>query len=503
MAEFKFDIPDQGLQYVGSTRIDGPLVVVDRIRDVGFDETVEIFDPQGRPRLGRVLDISDTQAVIQVLEGTTGLSNQATRARFLGESFRLPVSKQMLGRVFDGLGRPVDGGPPALSVDRRDINGLPINPFARRYPREFIQTGISAIDGLNSLVRGQKLPIFSGNGLPHDRMAAQVVRQARLLEGKVDFSIVFGAMGVKHDVAEFFIRNFENSGVLSRVTMFLSLADAPSVERLLTPRAASTLAEHLAFDCGQHVLVLLTDMTNYCESLREVGTARGEIPGRKGYPGYLYSDLASLYERAGRIEGSAGSITQMAILTMPSDDISHPVPDLTGYITEGQIVLDRELNQRGVYPPVSCLPSLSRLMKDGVGKGYTREDHPRLASQLFACYARVKQVRGLADVVGEEELGPLDKQYLKFGETFERHFVAQGEYENRSIEQTLEIGWDTISILPRDELHRLTDELLKAHYRDSHTPAAAPAVEMPAPEESARGSAPGQPVVPAKRPNHG
>ena len=331
--------------------IDGPLVVVERVRDVGFDETVEIIDPQGRPRLGRVLEVSDTHAVVQVLEGTTGLSNAATRARFLGESFRLPVSRQMLGRVFDGLGRPVDGGAPPLSADRRDINGLPINPYSRRYPKEFIQTGVSAIDGMNSLVRGQKLPIFSGNGLPHDRMAAQVVRQARLLEGKVDFSIVFGAMGVKHDVAEFFIRNFETSGVLSSVSMFLSLADAPSVERLLTPRAASTLAEHLAFDCGQHVLVLLTDMTNYCESLREVGTARGEIPGRKGYPGYLYSDLASLYERAGRIEGSAGSITQMAILTMPSDDISHPVPDLTGYITEGQIVLDRDLSQRG---PVSA-----------------------------------------------------------------------------------------------------------------------------------------------------
>jgi V/A-type H+/Na+-transporting ATPase subunit B len=496
VAELKLNIPDFGLQYVGSGRIDGPLVVVERIRDVGFDETVEIIDPSGRPRMGRVLDISDTQAVVQVLEGTTGLSNEATRARFLGESFRLPVSKQMLGRIFDGLGRPVDGGPPALSGDRRDINGLPINPFARRYPREFIQTGISSIDGMNSLVRGQKLPIFSGNGLPHDRMAAQVVRQARLLEGKVNFSIVFGAMGVKHDVAQFFIRNFEESGVLARVAMFLSLADAPSVERLLTPRAASTLAEHLAFDCGQHVLVLLTDMTNYCESLREVGTARGEIPGRKGYPGYLYSDLASLYERAGRLEGSEGSITQMAILTMPSDDISHPVPDLTGYITEGQIVLDRELHQRGIYPPVASLPSLSRLMKDGVGKGYTREDHPRLASQLFACYARVKQVRGLADVVGEEELGALDKQYMKFGEAFERHFVAQGEYENRTIEQTLEIGWDIISILPRDELHRLTDELIQKHYREGRSGIASPVPELPAREEK------NQPLVPAKKPNN-
>jgi V/A-type H+-transporting ATPase subunit B len=452
---------------VGVSKIEGPLVVVDRVRDVGYDETVQVVDTSGRARVARVLDISDTQAVVQVLEGTTGLDNRGTRVRFLGESSRLPVSRRMLGRVFDGLGRAVDGGPPALSGDRRDVNGMPINPYSRRYPREFIQTGVSAIDGLNSLVRGQKLPIFSGNGLPHDRMAAQIVRQAQLLDEKVEFSIVFAAMGVKHDVAEFFIRSFENSGVLARVTMFLSLADAPSVERLLTPRAASTLAEYLAFDCGQHVLLLLTDMTNYCESLREVGTARGEIPGRKGYPGYLYSDLASVYERAGRIEGSAGSITQMAILTMPSDDISHPVPDLTGYITEGQIVLDRELHGRGVYPPVACLSSLSRIMKDGVGKGYTREDHPKLASQLFACYARVRQVRGLADVIGEEELGVLDKQYLKFGEAFERRFLAQGEYENRSIEQTLEIGWDVVSLLPRDELHRVTDELLADHYREN------------------------------------
>jgi V/A-type H+-transporting ATPase subunit B len=466
VAEFQLKTVDRGLEYVGSRRIEGPLVVVERVRDVGYDEVVEIADAAGRTRLGRVLDVSDTATVVQVLEGTTGLSNQATRVRFLGESFRLPVSRQMLGRVFDGLGRPADGGPAALSADRRDINGMPINPYARRYPREFIQTGVSAIDGLNSLVRGQKLPIFSGNGLPHDRLAAQIVRQARLLEENVEFSIVFAAMGVKHDVAQFFISNFEQSGVLARVAMFLSLADAPSVERLLTPRAASTLAEYLAFDCNQHVLVLLTDMTNYCESLREVGTARGEIPGRKGYPGYLYSDLASVYERAGRIEGSDGSITQMAILTMPSDDISNPVPDLTGYITEGQFVLDRDLNARGVYPPVACLSSLSRLMKDGIGKGYTREDHPLLASQLFASYARVRQVRGLADVIGEEELSRLDKQYLKFGDAFEQRFIGQGEYENRTIQETLERGWDIVSLLPRDELHRLTDELLDEHYRE-------------------------------------
>ena len=444
------------------------MVFVERVRDVGYDELVEIRDPAGNQRLGRVLDISEAQAVVQVFEGTTGLSTQNLRARFLGENFRLPVSRQMLGRVFDGLGRPIDGGPPPLSADRRDVNGLPINPFARQYPREFIQTGLSAIDGMNALVRGQKLPIFSGNGLPHDRVSAQIVRQARLLEEQVEFSMVFAGMGVKHDVAEFFIRNFEDSGALARVALFLSLADAPSIERLLTPRLALTVAEHLAFDCGQHVLVLITDMTNYCESLREVGTARGEIPGRKGYPGYLYSDLASLYERAGRIEGSPGSITQVAILTMPSDDISHPVPDLTGYITEGQIVLDRDLFQRGVYPPIAGLPSLSRLMKDGVGKGYTRDDHATLASQLFACYAYVKRVRALAVVIGEEELSALDKLYLKFGEAFEQRFLNQGEYENRSVTTTLELGWDVLSLLPRDELHRVSDAFLTQHYRQAH-----------------------------------
>ena len=485
MADKEFDIRDRGLQFVGSTRIDGPLVVVERVRDVGYDEVAEIVGEDGRTRIGRVLDVSDRLAVLQVLEGTTGLSNQAVRTRFLGENFRLPVSRGMLGRVFDGLGRPADGGPPALSADRRDINGLPINPTARRYPREFIQTGLSAMDGMNALVRGQKLPIFSGNGLPHDRVSAQIVRQACLLEEQVEFSIVFAAMGVKHDVARFFIRNFEDSGTLARVVMFLSLADAPSVERLLTPRMALTMAEHLAFDCGQHVLVLLTDMTNYCESLREVGTARGEIPGRKGYPGYLYSDLASLYERAGRIDGAPGSITQMAILTMPSDDISHPVPDLTGYITEGQIVLDRDLFNRGVYPPIAGLPSLSRLMKDGVGKGYTRDDHPALASQMFACYARVKRVRGLADVIGEEELSALDKQYLKFGEALEHRFLTQGEYENRGIAATLDLGWEILSTLPRDELHRVSDQLLAEHYRPQASAApgtpAAPAAQAHVP----------------------
>ena len=454
-----------GLEYVGAAKVEGPLVVVERVRDAGYDELVEISGPAGARRLGRVLDVSDERAVVQVIEGTEGLCGATLRARFLGESLRLPVSGEMLGRVFDGLGRPADGGPPPRSGDRRDVNGAPINPVARRYPREFIQTGISAIDGMNALVRGQKLPVFSGNGLPHDRVCAQLVRQAKLPGGGPGFCIVFAAMGVKRDVADFFIRDFAASGALARTAVFLSLADAPGVERLLTPRAALTLAEHLAFDLGRHVLVVLTDMTNYCEGLREMGTARGEIPGRKGYPGYLYSDLASIYERAGRVDGSPGSITQTAILTMPSDDISHPVPDLTGYITEGQIVLDRELAQRGVYPPIAGLPSLSRLMKDGVGEGYTRADHPSLASQLFACYAYVKRVRALADIIGEEELSAADKVYLRFGEAFEKKFLTQGEREDRPIERTLDLGWETLSLLPREELRRVSAETLDRHYR--------------------------------------
>jgi V/A-type H+/Na+-transporting ATPase subunit B len=457
---------DHALTYVGTGRIDGPLLVVEKPHDVGFDETVEIQDPAGNFRLGRVLEISDREAVVQVLEGTEGLSNDLTRVRFLGRALQLPVAEEMLGRVFDGIGRPMDGGPAPLSGNLRDINGAPINPYSRQYPKEFIQTGLSAIDGMNSLVRGQKLPIFSGNGLPHDRIAAQIARQATLLSEDVEFSIVFAAMGVKHDVAQFFVRSFEESGVLANVALFLSLASAPSIERLLTPRSALTLAEHLAFDLGRHVLVLMTDMTNYCEALREVGTARGEIPGRKGYPGYLYSDLAEIYERAGRIQGSDGSITQMAILTMPSDDISHPVPDLTGYITEGQIVLERELFQKGVYPPIAGLPSLSRLMKDGIGEGMTRADHAPLSSQLFAAYSHVKQVRGLAAVIGEEELSVLDKQYMEFGEKFEGTFLRQGEHENRTIEQTLDIGWEVLSALPRSELHRLSEEMMDAHYKE-------------------------------------
>jgi len=457
---------DRGLEYVGVSQINGPLIVVEKVSDVGYDEVVEILDPQERVRLGRVLDISTDAAIVQVLEETSGLSASTTRVRFLGRPLHLPVSRQLLGRVFDGLGRPIDGSPPPYRGEERDVNGEPINPCARQYPRDFIQTGISAIDGMNTLVRGQKLPIFSGNGLPHDRIAAQITRQAKLLSEQVEFTIVFAAMGVKHDVAQFFVRNFEQAGVLGQVAMFLSLASAPSFERLVTPRTALTLSEYLAFDCGLHVLTILTDMTNYCESLREVGSARGEIPARKGYPGYLYSDLASIYERAGRVAGSAGSLTQVAILTMPNDDINHPVPDLTGYITEGQIVLERDLFQRGIYPPIAGLPSLSRLMKDGIGPGRTRQDHAHLQSQLFAAYARVKQVRGLAAVIGEEELSSLDKQYMEFGERFERGFLSQGEFENRPVEQTLELGWEVLSILPRSELHRLTEEEINSYYHE-------------------------------------
>jgi V/A-type H+-transporting ATPase subunit B len=377
---------------------------------------------------------------------------------------RIPVSSQMLGRVFDGLGRPKDGLPQVIGGDLRDVQGKPINPYAREYPRDFIQTGITSIDLMNTLVRGQKLPIFSGNGLPHNRIAAQIARQAKLLREDVDFAIVFAAMGVKYDVAQFFVDSFVESGVINNVAMFLSLADDPSVERLITPRSALTLAEHLAFDEGMHVLVVISDMTNYCESLREVATARGEIPSRKGYPGYLYSDLASLYERAGRLQEGEGSITQMPILTMPNDDISHPIPDLTGYITEGQIVLDRELHQRGVYPPVAGLPSLSRLMKDGIGKGRSRDDHPHVASQLFAAYSRVKSIRALASVIGEEELSPTDKLYIEFGRRFEQTVVTQGEYEDRPIERSLELGWEALRVLPRSELYRVSEEELTQFY---------------------------------------
>jgi V/A-type H+/Na+-transporting ATPase subunit B len=452
-----------GVQWQGLSKIDGPLVIIEHSGNVSFSEMVAVRGRDGQRRLGRVVDLSREFAAIQLFSGTTGLSAEESTVEFLGRPMELRLGKGMLGRVFDGLGRPVDGYGEIFSSHRLDVNGIPVNPCARVYPRDFIQTGISAIDGMNTLIRGQKLPVFSGNGMPHNRLASQIVHQATIRGSDEDFVIVFCAMGVKYDVARFFLDSFEQSGVLSNVLVYLSLADAPSIERLVAPRCALTAAEYLAWEHNMHVLVVMTDMTNYCEALREVSAVRGEVPGRKGYPGYLYSDLASLYERAGKIEGSSGSITQLPILTMPSDDISHPIPDLTGYITEGQIVLDRELFQRGIYPPVAGLPSLSRLMKDGIGEGMTRDDHKDVSSQLFAAYSRVKSVRNLASIIGEEELSASDKRYLRFGELFEQQYLSQGEHENRSIEETLDLGWKVLSVLPRDELVRIKTELIQKY----------------------------------------
>ncbi len=461
-----------GQEVVGVGRIEGPIMVVEGAANVSYDEVVEIQDSRGQHRRGRVLEVGEGFAVVQVFAGSTGLSIDGTRVRFLGTTLHMPVAEEMLGRIFDGLGTPIDGGPEPLTDTYRDVNGTPINPTARIYPRDYIQTGISTIDGVNTLLRGQKLPLFSGAGMPHDQLAAQIVRQATL--GRVagapqseqeEFAIVFAAMGVKNDVADYFRRSFTESGALTRVAMFLNLADDPPVERIVTPRAALTLAEYLAYDLGKHVLVVLTDMTNYGEALRQISNVRGEVPSRKGYPGYLYSDLASLYERTGRIRTSQGSITQIPILTMPNDDMTHPMPDLTGYITEGQIVLGRELYYAGVYPPVTVLPSLSRLMKDGIGKGRTRDDHPRWGAQLYAGYAKTQDIRALASVIGEEELSEVDQKYLKFGRAFEREFVNQAFTENRTIERTLEIGWKLLSMLPKGELTRVTLDEIKQYYK--------------------------------------
>ncbi|MBE0681451.1 MAG: V-type ATP synthase subunit B [Anaerolineales bacterium] len=461
-----------GQEVVGVARIEGPILVVEGGTNVSYDEVVEIQDSRGQLRRGRVLEVGEGYAVIQAFAGSTGLSIDGTRVRFLGTTLHIPVAEEMLGRIFDGLGNPIDGGPEPLTDHYADVNGQPINPTARIYPRDYIQTGISTIDGVNTLLRGQKLPLFSGAGMPHDQLAAQIVRQATLgklagapqTEGE-EFAIVFAAMGVKNDVAEYFRRSFTESGALTRVAMFLNLADDPPVERIVTPRAALTLAEYLAYEREMHVLVVLTDMTNYGEALRQISNVRGEVPSRKGYPGYLYSDLASMYERTGRIRTSKGSITQIPILTMPNDDITHPMPDLTGYITEGQIVLGRELNFAGIYPPVAVLPSLSRLMKDGIGKNRTRDDHPRWGAQLYAAYARTQDVRALASVIGEEELSDVDQKYLKFGRAFEREFVNQSFTENRTIERTLEIGWKLLSMLPKKELTRVTLDEIAQYYK--------------------------------------
>ena len=454
----------RGIEYRGVTSVDGPIVVVQRTEDIFYNETVYVRDRTGEKRLGRVIDLNQKSAVVQIFGNTTGIDLSESSFEFLDKPLELRVGEGLLGRVFNGLGEPIDGYPEIVSSKRVNVNGYPINPYSRSYPRDFIQTGISAIDGMNSLVRGQKLPIFSGSGLPHNKLAAQIIRQAKLRGTDEQFVMVFAGMGIKYDVARFFINTFEESGVLSKVVMFQSLADAPSIERIMTPRCALTAAEYLAFEKGMHVLVVMTDMTNYCEALREISTTRGEIPGRKGYPGYLYSDLAELYERAGKIDGSEGSITQIPILTMPNDDISHPIPDLTGYITEGQIVLDREMDSKGIYPPVAGLPSLSRLMKDGIGKDMTREDHANVSSQLFAAYSKVKTIRNLASIIGEEELSPLDKKYLQFGNKFEGEFLTQDEHEDRTIEQTLDIGWKCLAVLPKEELTRIKSEFIEKYF---------------------------------------
>ena len=459
--------------------ITGPLIFVERVHNVGYDEIVDVLRPNGEIRRGQVLEVGGDRAVVQVFAGTRGLGLEETKVRFVGDVARLGVSLDMLGRSLDGSGNPIDDGPPIIPQQRLDINGLPINPVARDHPSEFIQTGISAIDGLNTLVRGQKLPLFSGFGLPANELAAQIAAQARVLQGDSpdvatsrptgegqDFAVVFAAMGITHREASFFRRHFEESGALDRSVLFLNLADDPTIERLLTPRAALTTAELLAFQQGMHVLVILTDMTNYAEALREVSSAREEVPGRRGYPGYLYTDLATLYERAGRVRGRPGSVTQLVILTMPDDDITHPIPDLTGYITEGQIVLSRSLHRRGISPPVDALPCLSRLMNAGIGPGKTREDHRAVADQLYAFYAQGRDLRRLVSIVGEAAISKEDRRYLAFSDRFEQEFINQGSRENRSIQRTLDLAWKLLSDFPIAELKRIRPEYIR-HYRPS------------------------------------
>ena len=453
------------LQYFGLHSISGSLVVLDHVEGARFDEMARIVLDDGTERTGRVAMLEGDKAILQVFEGTHGLSLTNTRTQFTGRPMEMPLSGDLLGRVFTGAGRPADGLGEVMPEKFGDINGAPLNPVSRQYPRNYIQTGISSIDCLMTLIRGQKLPIFSGTGLSHNKLAVQIVQQAQIAKDSgAEFAVVFAAMGIQNDVADYFRRSFAESGVLQNVVMFLNLANDPIVERIITPRCALTAAEYLAYEKHMHILVVMTDMTAYAEALREFSSSKGEIPGRKGFPGYLYYDLASLYERAGIIEGIEGSVTQLPILTMPNDDITHPVPDLTGYITEGQIVLDRGLEQGGVYPPISVLPSLSRLMKDGIGEGYTRADHAAVANQLFASYAQVQDARSLASVIGEEELSALDKNYLAFGKYFEKCFLSQGFTENRSMEETLELGWTLLSLLPKSALDRVDDAVLNEHY---------------------------------------
>ncbi len=458
------DVAVKTREYTTVREVTGPLIIVEGGEKVAFGEVVSIQTPDGERRTGQVLESRKGVAVIQVFEGTRGISTKGTRVRFTGDIMRLPVSGDMLGRIFDGLGRPIDGAPPIIPEDMLDVNGSAINPAARAYPNEFIQTGISTIDGMNTLVRGQKLPIFSGAGMPHNKLAAQIARQAKVRGTEEQFSVVFAAMGITREESRFFMDNFEQTGALERIVAFINLADDPAIERIITPRMALTAAEFLAFECDMHVLVILTDMTNYCEALREVSAAREEVPSRRGYPGYMYTDLASNYERAGRIRGKKGSITQIPILSMPDDDITHPIPDLTGYITEGQFVLSRELHHKGIYAPVDVLASLSRLMNEGIGHGKTREDHSGVSNQLYSAYAEGKDMRGIVAVIGEEALTERDRKYLIFADRFEEEFVNQGTNEDRSIEDTLDIGWNLLSMLPEGELKRIDDAHVKKYH---------------------------------------
>ena len=452
------------IEHLGLSQINGSLIVLDNIKDASYDEMVELRLEDGSSRTGRIVQIEGEKVVIQVFEGTKGLSLVNTRTRMTGHPIELSLSPEIVGRVFDGLGRPIDGLGEVFPTEKRDVNSSPINPVSRVYPKNYINTGISSIDALMTLIRGQKLPIFSGSGMKHNELAVQIVRQASISDSE-DFAIVFAAMGVKNDVASYFRTSFEKANVMHKVVMFLNLSNDPIVERIITPRCALTAAEYLAFTLEKNVLVILTDMTSYAEAVREFSSSKGEIPARKGFPGYLYSDFASLYERAGIIEGSKGSLTQIPILTMPNDDITHPIPDLTGYITEGQIVLDRELDSKGIYPPIGILPSLSRLMKDGIGEGYTREDHSILANQLFSSYAKVQDAKSLASVIGEDELSAADKRLLQFGKDFEAKFISQSPYENRTIQKTLDLGWELLSELPREELDRVDDKTIEKYYK--------------------------------------
>lgn len=453
-------------EYLTLNRVQGPLIVLSNVKDVAYDEIVDIIVDGKDKKKGKVVQIHKDKAIIQVFESTIGMSVDNTSVHFRGESLKIPLSKDILGREFNGVGECRDKGGEIYSSKKYDVNGRPMNPVARKYPRDYIQTGISSIDCLSTLIRGQKLPIFSGNGMQHNELAAQIVKQAKISEENEDnFCIVFGAMGIKYDDANFFKKNFEEAGVLEKVVMFTNLADDPIVERIVTPRCALTAAEYLAFEEGMHVLVILTDITSYCEALRELSSLREEVPSRKGYPGYLYSDLASLYERAGMMIGKQGSITQIPILTMPNDDITHPIPDLTGFITEGQIVLSRGIQQRDIYPSVNILPSLSRLMKDGIGEGFTREDHSEVSNQIFAAYSKVQDVIALAQVIGEEELSELDKNYMEFGRVFENRFLKQDYDENREMEETLDLAWQVLGVLPRKELDRVSPDILNKYYK--------------------------------------